>query len=133
MVNKVFKVVGLPTFSVLQKKLFLISYIGLINFILVIYASKFIKESISVPYNSEFSNFVNAFNLSQTIVSMLILYYFIRKIKEIIAYPFHDPPHFDINRIKEIKTTVITSVGYLLYLHDDIKSYTKLFDKLLFF
>ena len=61
---------------------------------------------------------------------MLVLYYIVRKIMEIIPYPLHNPPDFDIYKIKEIKGTVITAFAYFIYLGDDLKSYKALFDEI---
>ena len=131
LIGKVFRLSGLPSWYVFKRKLFIICYAGIINFVIVVIASKYIKDHISKEYDGDLNGFDNFLNMSATITCILIVYYIVRKIMEMLTYPFHNPPKFDVYRVKEIKTTIITSFGYLMYLHKDIVSYRKLFDKYL--
>lgn len=62
---------------------------------------------------------------------MTALYYIIRNLMQILPYPYHNPPDFDIYKVKEINGTIITAFAYLTYLGDDLKSYKLLFNEIL--
>tara|TARA_Y100000385_G_scaffold286033_1_gene347174 strand:- start:233 stop:622 length:390 start_codon:yes stop_codon:yes gene_type:complete len=118
----------LPTLDVFLKKLFIIPYAGVINYLIVAAASKYIDKYVSVAYDKKKSKMKNIFNLSKIVGVMVIIYYIIRNFMEIIPYPFHDPPNFDVYRVKAISGTIVTAFAYLTYLGDDLISYKKLFD-----
>tara|TARA_B100000497_G_C7661176_1_gene398266 strand:- start:431 stop:820 length:390 start_codon:yes stop_codon:yes gene_type:complete len=118
----------LPTLDVFLKKLVIIPYAGVINYLIVAAASKYIDKYVSVAYDKKKSKMKNIFNLSKIVGVMVIIYYIIRNFMEIIPYPFHDPPNFDVYRVKAISGTIVTAFAYLTYLGDDLISYKKLFD-----
>lgn len=118
----------LPTIDIFLKKLVIIPYAAVINYLIVAAASKYIDKYVSTAYDKKKSKIKNIFNLSKIVGVMVIIYYIIRNFMEIIPYPFHDPPNFDVYKVKAISGTIITAFAYLTYLGDDLISYKQLFD-----
>lgn len=120
----------LPTPDIFLKKIIIIPYAGIINYFIVAGASKYIHKFVSNKYDKNKSKLVNTFNLIKTITIMIVFYYIIRNFMEILPYPFHNPPDFDVYRVKAVSGTIITAFAYLTYLGEDLKSYKTLFDEI---
>ena len=116
----------LPTIDIFLKKCFIMSYAGIVSFFVTLFIAKWLHYNIAKKYDKNKSVAENIINLLTIIISMLISYYCIRQIMEIIPYPFHNPPDFDVYRIREIKGTVILAFAYYIYLKDDLLSYKDL-------
>lgn len=112
------------------KKSIIIGYAGIIQFIIIIIMSKLINKFIAKEYDRNKSIVCNMLNLISILISMLVSYYWIRKFMRIIPYPLHNPPMFDVYKIKELKNSVITTFAYLTYLGDILKSYKPLYEQL---
>ena len=116
----------LPKLDIFLKKAFIISYAGTISFFLAFLISIIIKKYVSKKYDKKKSKLVNILNLVKIVVSMLVSFYCIRQLMEMLPYPLHDPPRFDVYRVKELKSTIIIAFAYLINLGDDLKSYKEL-------
>ena len=116
----------LPTLEIFLKKCLIMSYAGIVSFFVTLFIAKWLHDNIATRYDENKSVNENIINLFKLIASMLISYYCIRQIMEIIPYPFHNPPDFDVYRIREIKGTVILAFAYYIYLKDDLLSYKDL-------
>jgi len=116
----------LPKFDIFLKKVLIISYAGTISFFLAFLISMIIKKNVSKKYDKKKSNLVNILNLIKIVISMLVSFYCIRQLMETLPYPLHNPPHFDVYKVKELKSTIIIAFAYLINLGDDLKSYKEL-------
>ena len=113
----------LPTPEVFLKKCFIMTYAGIISFFIALFVSNNLHKFVAVKYSKTKSTIVNFLNLFKTITAMLISYYCIRQIMEIIPYPLHNPPMFDVYRVREIKGSVILGFAFYIYLAEDLLSY----------
>jgi hypothetical protein len=105
------------------RKVVVVIYVAMVNFIISIILAQLIKKFISKPYDSKRNYFLNILHVLITIISIVVCNYIGRNIMEHIPLPLANDL-FDPKKVKETKGTVTTAFSYFMFLASDLKTYT---------
>ena len=102
------------------KKITIIIYASIINFIIAIYLSKKVEQYLLYKYEEDASYYKNIYSLCMNISVISVFAYILRQISELIPLPFKSED-FDPSRVKEVKGSVLTAFTLFLFFGDEMK------------
>ena len=105
------------------RKVAVVIYVAVVNFVISILLAQMIKKFVSKPYDSKRNYFLNILHVLLTIISIVVCNYIARNIMDYIPLPFGNDI-FDPKKVKETKGTVTTAFSYFMFLASDLKTYT---------
>lgn len=110
-------------FDFISRKIAIIAYMSIINFVVTTLLAQFVSKFVLPKYDATHGYFINWVKIVTAVSIIATLAYLCRQVSEVMPLPPLGTDVFDPQKVKEIKSSVLTAFTFFMWLGKDVKNY----------